>query len=103
MAPSKLAKQTLKVAPQDAAAAHRLALWHARGEEGLNQDFQLSFKWERVAAECGCADAQHQLGGAYLQGSLGLQVAPATAFAWFRKAALQGRAFPTYTSLFFPA
>ena len=95
MAPSKLAKQTRKVAPQDAAAAHRLAEWYFRGEEDLNQNLELYLEWERVAAERGCGDAQFALGVAYSQGTLGLQVAPAIAFAWFRKAALQGRAFPT--------
>ena len=105
MAPSKLAKQTRKVAPQDAAAAHRLALWYAGGEEGLSQDTELALKWNRQAAELGCADAQYELGDGYYRGVMGLQAAPATAFVWFLKAALQGRAFPTsYTcqSLFYP-
>ena len=97
MAPSKLAKQARKVAPQDAAAAHRLAGWYFRGEEGLSQDYVLALKWERVAAELGCADAQFELGVGYSQSTtMGLQVDHAIAFAWFRKAALQGRAFPTF-------
>jgi len=103
MAPSKLAKQTRKVAPQNAAAAHRLALWHARGEEGLHQDGVLAFQWERKAAELGCADAQFALGAAYKRGGMDLQAVPATAFAWFRKAALQGMALPIYTSFIFSA
>ena len=98
MAPSKLAKQTRKVAPQNAAAAHRLAGWYAKGEEGLSQDRELAFKWELEAAERNCADAQHEIGVAYYDGTMGVQVDHAMAFAWFRKAALQGGAFPTYTS-----
>jgi len=99
MAPSKLAKQTRKVAPQDAAAAHRLALWYAKGEEGLSQDLELYVEWERVAAERGFADAQYELGAMHKHGVMGVQVDHAIAFAWFRKAALQGRALlRTYTS-----
>jgi TPR repeat protein len=101
MAPSKLAKQTCKVAPQDAAAAHRLAGWYARGEEGLSQDFQLAVRWERVAAERKCADAQCAIGEAYEYGAVGLQVDHAAAFVLIEKAALQGRSFPTYTSPYF--
>ncbi len=96
----KLAKQTRKVAPQNAAAAHRLAQWYFKGEEGLSQDLELALKWERVAAERGCADAQASLGVGYLQGDMGLQVDHAIAIAWFGKAALQGRPLPTYTSPF---
>ena len=92
MAPSKLAKQTRKDARKDAAAAHRLAVWHARGEEGMSQDRELALKWEREAAERGCADAQYELGVGYREGDMGLTVDHATAFAWFRKAARQGRA-----------
>ena len=92
MAPSKLAKQTLKVAPQDAVAAHRLAGWYATGEEGLSQNFELCVKWEWLAAERGCADAQSEVGVAIEKGHMGLQVDHAIAFTWFRKAALQGRA-----------
>jgi len=93
MAPSKLAKQTRKNARRDAAAAHQLAVWYARGEEGLSQDLELYFRWELEAAERGCADAQYELGVGYFNGSKGLQVDLAIAFAWARKAALQGRAF----------
>ena len=100
MAPSKLVKKTRKDARKDSAAAHQLAVWYARGEEGLSQDLELYFRWELEAAERGCADAQYGLGVGYLHGTMGLQVAPAIAFAWFRKAALQGRALPTYTSPF---
>ena len=50
MAPSKLAKQTKKVAPQNAAAAHRLAGWYGKGEEGVSQDTELALTWERQAA-----------------------------------------------------
>ena len=99
MAPSKLAKQTRKVAPQDAAAAHRLAGWYAMGEEGLIQDPELALKWERKAAELGCAEAQCTLGVGYRHGSAGLRVDLAIAFAWFQKAALQGRAFLTSTTI----
>ena len=99
MAPSKLAKQTRKVAPQNAAAAHRLAGWYARGEEGLSEDLELSLKWAREAAELGSADAQCGLGVMYSQGTTGLRVDHAIAFAWFQKASLQGRAIPkVYTS-----
>jgi len=101
MAPTKLAKQTRKVAPQNAAAAHRLARWYAKGEEGLSQDTELALTWERQAAELGCADAQCELGVGYLDGHAGMQVDHAIAFAWLQKAALQGRAYPTYTSPFF--
>jgi len=99
MAPSKLVKQARKDARKDAAAAHRLADWYSRGEEGLNRDLSLWFRWELEAAERGCADAQYELGGAYVNGTMGLQVDRAIAFAWIQKAALQGRAFLTYTSL----
>jgi len=92
MAPSKLAKQTRKDARKDATAAHQLALWHFAGEEGLSQDLELYVKWEREAAERGCADAQYVLGDAYLYGAMGLRVDYAMAMAWFGKAALQGRA-----------
>ena len=92
MPPTKLAKQTRKDARRDAAAAYQLSLWYSEGEEGLSQDDELAVKWEREAAERGCADAQFELGAAYDQGVTGfLQVDHATAFAWFRKAALQGR------------
>ena len=93
MAPSKLAKQTRKVALQDAAAAHRLAGWYLDGEEGLDSDHTLWFRWEEEAAERKCADAQYTLGNTYAQGTMGLQVAPAIAFGWLQKAALQSRAF----------
>ena len=92
MAHSKLAKQTRKDARRDAAAAHQLAEWYYWGEEGLSRDLKLSMKWEREAAERGCADAQHGLGAAYSEGCMGLQVDHAIARAWFQKAALQGRA-----------
>jgi hypothetical protein len=95
MAPTKLAKQTRKVAPQNAAAAHRLAGWYGKGEEGLSHNTELALTWERQAADLGCADAQCQLGASYYYGATGLPVDHAIAFAWFRKAALQGRAFPT--------
>ena len=101
MAPSQLVKKARKDARKDASAAHRLAGWYARGEEGLSRDLELYIEWERVAAERGCADAQFARGTAYSQGTMGLHVAPATAFVWFRKAALQGKAFPTCTSPFF--
>ena len=92
MAPSKLAKQTLKAAPQDPAAAHRLAKWYERGEEGLSQDIELSAKWEWEAAKRGCADAQYTVGVVYARGSASLQIDQAKAITWFRKAARQGRA-----------
>ena len=91
MAPTHLVKQARKDARKDAAAAHRLAGWYSR-------DLSLWLRWEVEAAERGCADARYALGGAYCQGSKGVQVAPAIAFAWFRKAALQGKAFPTWSS-----
>ena len=100
MAPTKLAKQTLKVAPQNAAAAYRLAGWYTKDEEGLSPDRDLALKWEQQAAELGCADAQHYLGHRHYRGGMGLQLDHAIAFAWYQKAALQGRAFPTYTCPF---
>ena len=91
MAPSKLAKQTRKDARRDAAAAHQLALWYFRGQEGLSQDNRLALQWTRDAAERGFVDAQATLGAAYFRGLVGVQpVDRARAFAWFRKAALQG-------------
>ena len=63
--------------------------------KALSEDFDLYFKWELEAAERGCADAQCSLGGDYADGVEGfgfVQVDHARAFAWFRKAALQGRA-----------
>jgi len=95
MAPSKLVKQARKDARKDAAAAHRLAGWYGGGEEGLERDLTLWRRWEVEAAERGCADAQFELGDAYFHGLMGLQVAHATGFAWFQRAALQGKAFPT--------
>ena len=93
MAPTKLAKQTRKVAPQNAAAAHQLALWYFTGEEGLSKDLDLASKWEREAANRGCADAQFTLGDFHASRCFaGLQADLATSFAWFQKAALQGRA-----------
>ena len=93
MAPSKLVKQARKDARKDSQAAHRLAEWYARGEEGLDRDLSLWLRWELEAAERGCADAQYALGEAYDEGTMGLlQVDHATACAWFRRAALQGRA-----------
>ena len=92
MAPSKLVKKARKDARKDSAAAHQLALWYSLGEEGLRQDLALWLRWEVEAAERGCAEAQFDLGDAYDDGTMGLQVDHATAFAWFRKAALQGRA-----------
>ena len=86
-------KQARKDARKDAAAAHRLAEWYGMGEEGLDRDFSLWLRWEVEAAERGCADAQYELGDAYHEGTMGLQVDHAMAFAWCRKAALQGRAF----------
>ena len=104
MAPSKLVKQARKDARRDSAVAHRLArLVRARGEEGLDRDVSLWLRWEVEAAERGCADAQYTLGIGYMQGTAGLQVASATAFAWFQKAALQGRAFPKVTRVPFPS
>jgi len=58
----------------------------------LSQDLELSLKWLREAAERECADAQFQLGYAYFGGDRGLQVDNVMALAWFRKAALQGKA-----------
>ena len=98
MAPSNLVKQARKDARRDAAAAHRLAGWYAGGKEGLVRDFAVWLRWETEAAERKCADAQFALGGAYFHGANGLRVDHATAFAWLEKAALQGRAFPTYTT-----
>ena len=93
MVPTKRAKQTRKDARRDAVAAHQLALWHSAGKEGLSQDLELYFKWEREAAERGCADAQYSLGVDYYQGGMGLQVDRTIAIAWYRKVALQGRSF----------
>ena len=101
MAPTQLAKQTRKDARKNAAAAHQLALWHAAGEEGLSRDPELSFRWMLEAAERKCADAQCAIGEAYTYGAVGLQVDHAVAFVWTEKAALQDKAFPTYTSPFF--
>ena len=53
-----------------------------------------------MAAERKCADAQYALGMWYKYGAMGLQVDHAAAFVWIQKAALQGGAFPTYTSPF---
>ena len=92
MAPSKLVKQARKDVRKSSAAAHRLAEWYAEGEEGLDRDLSLWLRWEVEAAERGCADAQAALGYAYKQATMGLQADHATAFAWLRKAALQGRA-----------
>ena len=91
MAPSQLEKKTRKDARKDAAAAHQLALWHYRGEEGLSQDLVLYVRWELEAAERKCADAQYHLGCAYKSGDMGVQLDLALALAWFRKAVLQGR------------
>ena len=93
MAPSKRVKQARKDARKSSEAAHLLAGWYAGGEEGLARDLSLWRRWELEAAERGCADAQAALGDAYYQGIKGLPVDHATASAWFRKAALQGRAF----------
>ena len=60
------------------------------GQEGFSEDLSLWLRWETEAAERGCVDAQFALGYACLQG---LQVDRAMAFAWFRKAALQGRPY----------
>ena len=92
MAPSKHVKEARNDARKDAAAAHRLAVWYAMGEEGLDRDASLWLRWEEEAAERGYADAQHALGSAYMHGISGLPVDPETAFGWLRKAALQGRA-----------
>ena len=104
MAPSKLEKQTRKDARKNAAAAHQLALWYTRGEEGLSQDLQLAARWELEAAERGCADAQCHLGWAYKLGGMRLHVHLASALAWFRKTALQGSVprCHTYTLLSSP-
>ena len=93
MAPSKLVKQARKDARKSSEAAHRLAGWYAEGEEGLQRDLSLWLRWEREAAERGCVDAQAALGDAYYKGDMGVPVDHATAMAWLRKAALQGRAF----------
>ena len=92
MAPSKLAKQTRKDARRDPEAAHQLAIWYFAGEEGLSKDRELGFKWGLEAAERGCAAAQFEFGVAYTKGSMGVRIDHATAIAWYRKAALQGRA-----------
>ena len=83
-------KQARKDARRDAAAAHRLAGWYARGEEGLDRDLSVWLRWETEAAERKCADAQVTLGCACYNGA-GVPVDHAMAFAWFQKAALQGR------------
>ena len=93
MAPTDRVKKARKDARRDAAAAHQLALWYSRGEEGLCQDFQLAVRWELEAAERKCADAQYTLGAWYRYGAMGLPVDHAAAFVWIQKAALQGRAF----------
>ena len=93
MAPSKRVKKARKDARKSSEAAHRLAGWYAEGEEGLVRDLSMWRRWELEAAKRGCVDAQRALGEAYYRGSKGLQVDHATAFAWVRKAALQGRAF----------
>ena len=100
MAPSERVKKARKDARKDPAAAHQLAEWYARGEEGLVSDNSLWLRWETEAAERKCADAQYALGVGYKLGTMGLQVHPATAFAWIQKAALQGRVFSTHTSPF---
>ena len=59
----------------------------------MSRDVKLAWRWELEAAERGCADAQHAMGEGYVHGCGGLvQVDHAIALAWFRKAALQGRA-----------
>ena len=95
MAPSILVKRARQDARKDAAAAHLLARWYHEGEEGLERDVSLWRRWEVEAAERGCADAQFDLGDAYYRGGGGLEVDHATAFAWLRKAALQGKALLT--------
>ena len=92
MAPSKLVKKARKDARKSSEAAHRLAGWYAEGEEGLVRDLSLWLRWEVEAAERGCVDAQFDLGEAHDDGTMGLQVDHATAFAWYRRAALQGKA-----------
>jgi len=100
MAPSSRVKEARKDARRDAAAAHRLAWWYAGGEEGLDRDLSLWLRWETEAAERKCADAQHALGGAYFIGTSGVPSNHAIAFAWLQKAALQGKAFPSYPGPF---
>ena len=100
MAPSKLFKQTRKDARRDPAAAHQLARWYVEGLEGLEQDTSLWIRWEREAAERGCADAQNAMGVAHRKGRfahLGVERNLEKAREWFRKASLQGQAESSFT------
>ena len=96
MAPSKLVKKARKDARKDPAAAHQLAQWYVRGEEGLGRDHSSWLRWETEAGERGCVDAQFVLGCARRRGDMGLGVNLVVAAEWFQKAALQGHVLSAF-------
>ena len=61
------------------------------GDFGVAPTLSESFRYFKLAAERGHADAQYDLGWIYTKGD-GVNKIPGKAFAWFRKAAEQGRA-----------
>ena len=79
----------LTAARTDPAAAHLLARWYHRGEEGLHQSLESAFTWGLRAAERGHVGAQYDTACAYNEG-VGVAVNDAAATTWFEKVAEQG-------------
>ena len=63
---------------------------YARGD-GVREDDSEAFRWYRLAAEQGYANAQYQVGRMYFMGQ-GVLSDAAEAFRWNRRAAQQGHA-----------
>jgi TPR repeat protein len=95
MAPSERAKQVMRAARTDPAAAFQLAGWYCFGEEGLHQSPELAFKWNLQAAEGGHLEAQGYVGCAYGDGE-GVAVNHAVAAPWLEKAAGRGHRISQY-------
>lgn len=64
-------------------------LGQAIGNDGISVDWELAFKWYRLAADQGLPDAQFYLGLMYADGD-GVAKDNEEAFKWFHKAAIRG-------------
>lgn len=74
-----------------AEAQFNLALYYSQGLHQTAKDQKESFRWARLAADQGYAQAERFVGACYEYG-IGVQKDPAEAALWYNKAAAQGLA-----------
>jgi TPR repeat protein len=84
-------RQLTPLAEQGDARAQYYLGWLYQYAKGVEKDSRTATKWYRAAADQGYAEAQYEMGQAYIWGEeRGVREDPAKAAAWFLKAAKQG-------------